>query len=337
MNVTSIVEQPVSGQCYYRQRIPVEGWVWGDYRHERIKRVSAHGPGGELGATTHLFVRPDVNEAQRLPAGTRAGFRFLATFPNPYIQRTTVGVEVRVEFTDGTYVPLSGIHIRILENDYTSATFGALCDPKQTGPLDRASLPQMAGPGAGPNPDCVALLADYLPAGASVLDVGCGVGAYCEPLRTRGFSWIGCDPSIGCLHELALHSRPHRRIQLPYWPWSRYRLPAADREFDAVLALDVLNHVRDPGVVLAEMARATRGLALFSVPNVETLPYLASRDVVALHVLEAATRRYFNRFNLRPLLAAHFPRVEIFDYGTQSLRTPDDLPLAPHLFAICEV
>jgi SAM-dependent methyltransferase len=272
-----------------------------------------------------------------LAPDVRTGFRLLATLPPAVPPPAVVGIEVRVEFTDGTSTPLAGIHIQILRDDHTGAPYGNLCNPKHTAVLHREHLYSTGNPAETASPDCVELIAEYLPPGISLLDVGCGIGAYCEPLRSRGFSWIGCETSLECAHELALRSRPHRIIKQSSWPWSRYRLPAADREFDATIAVEVLEHVREPDPFLAEIARVTRRHAIFSVPNLETLPFLASRLVAPWHMLEGDHWNFFTRFSLRPLLERHFRKVEVLDYGPQPLASDDGLPLPNHLFAICEL
>jgi SAM-dependent methyltransferase len=337
MQIASVVDQPREGDFHYRQRIPVKGWVYAGYRHDRIKRISVHAPNGEIGATSRLYPRADVALAHQLPPGTCTGFRLLAVFDPGGPPPAVVGIEVRVEFTDGTSIPLAGIHLQILPDDHTGAPYGNLCNPRQTEVLHREHLYSTGHPAEQASPDCVELIADYLPPRVSLLDVGCGIGAYCEPLRARGFSWMGCETSLDCVHELALRSRPHRIIRPPAWPWSRYRLPAADREFDAAIAIEVLEHIAEPDPFLAEMARVTRRHACFSVPNLETLPFLASRLVAPWHLLEGDHRNFFTRFNLRPLLQRHFRSVEILDYGPQPLSSTDGLPLPYHLFALCEV
>jgi SAM-dependent methyltransferase len=337
MHIASVVDQPREGDFHYRQRIPVNGWVHAGYRHDKIKRISVHAPQGEIGSTTLLYPRADVALAHQLAPDVRTGFRLLAVFEPGGPPPAVLGLEVRVEFTDGTVTPLAGIHIQILPNDHTGAPYGNLCNPRQTEVLHREHLYATGHPAEQASPDCVNLIAEYLPAGISLLDVGCGVGAYCEPLRARGFSWIGCETSLACVHELALRSRPHRVIPTSPWPWSRYRLPAADREFDATLAIEVLEHVAEPEAFLAEMARVTRRQAIFSVPNLEPLPFLSNRLVAPWHMLEGDHRNFFTRFNLCPLLQRHFRHVEVLDYGPQPLASTDGQPLPYHLFAICEV
>lgn len=337
MQIASVVDQPREGDFCYRQRIPVQGWIYAGYKHDKIKRIAVHAPNGEIGATTLLYPRPDVAAANQLPPDARTGFRLLAVFDPSGPPPRVVGIEVRVEFTDGTSTPLAGIHIQVLPDDHTRAPHGALANPRETEVFHCADLfPPSTPPETAPA-ECVDLIADYLPPGISLLDVHCGVGAYCDPLRGKGFSWIGAESSLDCAHQLALRSRPHRIIKTASWPWSRFRLPAASREFDAVIAMDALDRVEDPAPLLREVARVTRKHAVFSVMNFEPTPFLASRQVTLAGLHESDRRNFFSRFNLAPLLRRHFRKVEVFDCGSQPLASPDGLPLSNRLFALCEV
>ena len=337
MQPVSVVDQPREGESCYRQRIPVRGWIHAGDRHDHITRISVHTSEGEIGATTQLYPRADVARVHGYPPGTRTGFRLLAVHAPASPPSSTLALEVRVEFDDGTHAPLAGIRIQLLPNDHTGVPYGNLCNPRQTDVLHRDHIYASGLPAESASPDCVDLITDYLPAGSRLLDVGCGVGAYCEPLRARGFSWIGCETSPDCVRQLARRGLPHRVFPAPTGPGAAYRLPAEPREFDAAIAIEVLEHVPDPDAFLAEMARVTRRHALFSVPNLETVPFLASRLVAPWHLLEGDHRNFFTRFNLRPLLQRHFRHVEVIDYGPQPLATVDGLPLHYHLFAVCEV
>lgn len=123
-----------------------------------------------------------------------------------------------------------------------------------------------------------------------ILDLGCGTGMMVEVLMRQGYQVLGVDlrPEGLCATHQALP-----------WSWllqaEATKLPLADNIFDAVLLLDVLEHV-DEQVLLQEVYRVLRpgGLVLITVP---AIPWLwSSRDQAACHL-----RRY-TRNQLKSML-----------------------------------
>jgi hypothetical protein len=112
--------------------------------------------------------------------------------------------------------------------------------------------------------------------------------------------------------------------------WNSGASPVAD----CAICIEVVEHTKDPATFVAEIARITRRRALFSVPNMELLPFLHDWRVVPWHLLEGDHKNFFTRANLGALLSRHFQSVEIFPYGEHPLRTRDDVPLFVHLFAV---
>lgn len=98
---------------------------------------------------------------------------------------------------------------------------------------------------------------------AGVLDAGCGWGVTLERLERQGYRVTGLDVSRRCLEAL---DRPDRRLieadLTRDWPHDR----AA--RFDAVLALDVIEHLDDDQAAVSRLARLVRpgGLVVVSVP-----------------------------------------------------------------------
>jgi 2-polyprenyl-3-methyl-5-hydroxy-6-metoxy-1,4-benzoquinol methylase len=101
---------------------------------------------------------------------------------------------------------------------------------------------------------------------ASVLDVGCGEGVLTHlwatrlaPRRVVGIDLD--DPLIAA--EWATRQAPN----LTFMAQRAEQLPFADGEFDVATAIEVLEHVPDPGHTLAEMARCAARHVLVSVPR----------------------------------------------------------------------
>ena len=174
------------------------------------------------------------------------------------------------------------------------------------------------------------LLLEYLPPGGSVLDVGCGAGAYGPGLTAAGHRWLGLETNSYCWEVLARRQLPFRKIEEPSV------LPCSTGEFDHAICIEVLEHVQEPDSFLIEIARVIRGRGLFSVPNIEVIPYFQPWAVVPWHLLESEHRNFFTRGSLAKLLQKYFSRVEVFSCGEHPLPTREGIPVHVHLFAVAE-
>jgi SAM-dependent methyltransferase len=100
----------------------------------------------------------------------------------------------------------------------------------------------------------------------SVLDVGCGEGVLTVEWaeRLRGGRVVGIDLDDPRLRdEWAARTRPN----LEFRAEEATSLSFADDEFDLAAAIEVLEHVPEPGRTIAEMARVARRWLLVSVPR----------------------------------------------------------------------
>lgn len=108
-----------------------------------------------------------------------------------------------------------------------------------------------------------------LPAGARVLDLGCGTGANGPALAAPGRLLVGADRSTVALRLLGEGGAPHgARICA-----DATALPFASGSFDLVACLDVLEHLGDDRAGARELARLARpgGAVLVTVPAHELL------------------------------------------------------------------
>lgn len=112
----------------------------------------------------------------------------------------------------------------------------------------------------------------------AVLDLGCAGGFMAEALDDRGARVTGIDPASEAIAAARDHASG-RSIQ--YDVGVGEALPYPDGSFDAVVCVDVLEHVQDLERVLAEVSRVLRpgGLFLFDTINRNPLARLATITV----------------------------------------------------------
>jgi 2-polyprenyl-6-hydroxyphenyl methylase/3-demethylubiquinone-9 3-methyltransferase len=105
-------------------------------------------------------------------------------------------------------------------------------------------------------------------AGLSLLDIGCGGGLMCEPLARLGFTVTGIDADATALAIAREHAKA-QEIAIDYRAQPAEALVTAKRQFDAVLALEVVEHTSDPALFVATAARLVKpgGALLLSTLN----------------------------------------------------------------------
>ena len=104
--------------------------------------------------------------------------------------------------------------------------------------------------------------------GKAVLDLGCAGGFMAEALEDRGATVTGIDPAEQAIAAARAHATAHDR-RITYDIGTGEALPYENAAFDAVVCVDVLEHVQDLAMVLAEAGRVLRpgGLFLFDTIN----------------------------------------------------------------------
>jgi len=113
-------------------------------------------------------------------------------------------------------------------------------------------------------------------AGKEVLDLGCAGGFMAEALDDRGARVTGIDPAARAVAAARAHAAETGRT-IRYDEGVGEALPYADAGFDAVVSVDVLEHVADLGQVIAETSRVLRpgGVFLFDTINRNRVASLA--------------------------------------------------------------
>lgn len=89
--------------------------------------------------------------------------------------------------------------------------------------------------------------------GLRLLDIGCGGGLVAEPLARLGFAVSGIDAAEANLGVARAHARAGG-LDIDYRLAAAETLAAAGERFDAVLALEVIEHVADRDLFLTAAA-----------------------------------------------------------------------------------
>ncbi len=143
--------------------------------------------------------------------------------------------------------------------------------------------------------------------GLGILDIGCGGGLIAEPLARLGAKVTGIDPSERNIAIAKGHAEP-QGLTIDYRASRVEDLVASGERFDIVTCLEVVEHVPDVGLFIAECCKALKpgGLIIFSTIN-RTLKAWALAIVGAEYVLRWLPRgtHQWDRFVTPEELARH--------------------------------
>jgi 2-polyprenyl-6-hydroxyphenyl methylase/3-demethylubiquinone-9 3-methyltransferase len=119
--------------------------------------------------------------------------------------------------------------------------------------------------------------------GKQVLDLGCAGGFMTEALAARGAEPVGLDPSQGAIAAARAHAAGEG-LAIRYETGVGEALPFEEARFDAVVCVDVLEHVVNLEEVIGEVARVLKPGGWFFFDTINRNP------LAALVVVTAAER-----------------------------------------------
>jgi 2-polyprenyl-6-hydroxyphenyl methylase / 3-demethylubiquinone-9 3-methyltransferase len=121
--------------------------------------------------------------------------------------------------------------------------------------------------------------------GLRLLDIGCGGGILCEPLARLGASVVGIDPAERNITVATEHAG-QSGLAIDYRSSSAEAMAEAGERFDAVLAMEVIEHVTDVGAFMTTAAALAKpgGLLIVATLN-RTIKSFALAIVGAEYIL----------------------------------------------------
>jgi SAM-dependent methyltransferase len=128
------------------------------------------------------------------------------------------------------------------------------------------------------------------PANAKIMDIGCSSGFFLRMLLNRfpGHAVIGADCIRGPLEHLS-----QNLPQVPLLQFDIQRCPWSDHSFDALVLLNVLEHVQDDRGAIAQVYRILKpgGVAVIEVPAGPGLYDIYDREL-----------QHFRRYRMKDLI-----------------------------------
>lgn len=109
----------------------------------------------------------------------------------------------------------------------------------------------------------------------SIADIGCGGGLLTEPMARLGATVTGIDATERNV-EIARSHAQHMQLPIDYRFTTAADLAETGARFDVVLTMEVIEHVTDPAVFIADCARLVRpdGLMFLATLNRTAKAYL---------------------------------------------------------------
>lgn len=155
--------------------------------------------------------------------------------------------------------------------------------------------------------------------GNRILDLGCGGGILSESMAARGADVTGLDVEVEAIHAARTHASPELPVTYVCQPIEDYE--SIDL-FDAVVCMEMLEHVSDPAAVIQQSTRLLKqgGYLLLSTIN-RTLTAYMGAVIAAEYILGLLPRQThdYSKFIKPSELAAMVREAEFEVVGLSGL------------------
>src|SRR6202035_2698320 len=121
--------------------------------------------------------------------------------------------------------------------------------------------------------------------GLTILDIGCGAGILSEPLARLGARMTSIDPARHNI-EAAKYHAARTSLAIDYRCVAAEELAAEGGVFDVVVAMEVVEHVRNVGRFLAEAAAMVRPGGMIVVATLNRTLKRFALQIVREHLVQ---------------------------------------------------
>lgn len=113
------------------------------------------------------------------------------------------------------------------------------------------------------------ILDEYVNRDARILDLGCGIGLSLHILAQIFPNVVGCDIDEKALQACQKILKEVGAAGVELKKYNGHKLPFPNGTFDAVLSIEVVEHVKNPDLMLREIQRVLKrdGVLIITTPN----------------------------------------------------------------------
>ena len=123
-------------------------------------------------------------------------------------------LRIVASWDDGASHTVAEQAVRLVPALLRARPYGEVVYPENETLLHRENIYGSGPPAEEPGIEVSNLLREYLPERSSVVDVGCGAGAYGPGLMAAGHDWLGLESNAHCCDLLLRRQLPFRRVDL---------------------------------------------------------------------------------------------------------------------------
>jgi 2-polyprenyl-6-hydroxyphenyl methylase/3-demethylubiquinone-9 3-methyltransferase len=121
-------------------------------------------------------------------------------------------------------------------------------------------------------------------AGLQLLDIGCGGGLLSEPMARLGAEVVGADAAAGNIPVARVHAE-QSGLDIDYRHTTAEDMAAAGEQFDAVLNMEVVEHVADPLAYLTACRELLKPGGLMVCSTINRNPKSYAMAIVGAEVI----------------------------------------------------